>query len=302
MSANLTDQHWWTYGCEHELADISWETPLPRGFGRDTKDYTIVNSNGVANDPKGKLYRFGGELNTPPSNKPEGQAQYLRLIRQVYPEAKVNYRSNLHVHIRVPNLKDDLLALKQVQAYIHAEMPKVFPVVEPIPHPTRKEFPIPGEYEGAKRRYKRRLVSHHCLLKDARLEHQLAANTTEEFFAREVPRDKAGNPLWSCQPRLCVSLRQLLQTDTVEFRHFPGTLDDRELLTCIQWCRRFMLAALDGDALEPHLAWAANQVFPKFPPYIHELERRYRATVHDGSVPKDRIALNIRAIEEGTFR
>ena len=42
-------------------------------------------------------------------------------------------------------------------------------------------------------------------------------------------------------------------------------------------------------------------LLPKFKPYDHSLEIRYRATVHDGSLPKQVIAENIKAILNGTF-
>ncbi len=140
----------WTYGCEHELADISLDVALPKGYGRDIKDYTIVNSNGIANDPSGKLYRFGGEINTPPTDTIEGQSACLAEIIRQQPSAKVNYRSNLHVHVRCPGLKDDLALLKQVQRYIHETMPKVFPVVEPIPQPNLFDYSGKTlEYQGS---------------------------------------------------------------------------------------------------------------------------------------------------------
>src|SRR6202041_37354 len=111
--------------------------------------------------------------------------------------------------------------------------------------------------------------------------------------------NKHGAPQVQCQPRLCVSLRQLLQTDTVEFRHFPGTLDEEELLNCVEWCARFLERALENGPLISELDWAKTRRFPKFPPYIHWMENRYRATVHDGTVSKAQIIANIRAIEAG---
>lgn len=290
----------WTFGAEHEWADIDRKRPLPKGYGWDDRDITIVNSNGIANDPKGVLYQFGGEINTPPTKSPEGQVECLNTLKGLFPEAKVNYRSNLHVHVRVPGLKDDLKALKQVQKYIHEYMPRIFPVIEPLPKPTMWEYSNPVELEGASRRWRRRRVSHQALLTRERLAHQLAATTVQEFFDREPP-SKDGKPLWHLQPRLCVSLRQMLQTDTTEFRHFPGTLDENELGACVWWCDRFMSAALENGPVQSLLDWAARRKFPSFPPYVHDMEVKYRATVHDGTVPRDKIKKNIVAILAGRF-
>ena len=42
------------------------------------KDNTIVNSNGVANDPLGKLCKYGGEINTKPTSTVEEQVEIIR--------------------------------------------------------------------------------------------------------------------------------------------------------------------------------------------------------------------------------
>lgn len=298
----------WTYGAEHEWADWDMRTPLPEGFGRDVKDYTIVNTNGVANDPTGRAYPFGGEINTPPTTTIAGQVYHLFNLKELLPEATVNHRSNLHLHIRVPGLKDDLEKLKQVQRYIHEMMPLVLPWVEPIPEPVPFE---PGQdpenqvdprwYGGAVRRYNRRKVSHHTLLTPKRLATQLATTTLTDFFEAEVPRSRgAGKPQWHFQPRLCVNLRQLLQTDTIEFRHFPGTLDEGELETCLNWCHDFLRAAFLGHDKDWLISFMKDvypqEAFPKFPPYVHWREERYRMTCHDGTLSKAEIAKNIEAI------
>ncbi|MEN6369497.1 MAG: hypothetical protein ABFD77_07360, partial [Thermotogota bacterium] len=59
-----------TYGVELEYADVKFGNPLPNGCAWNTKDNTIVNSNGIANDPLGKLWLFGGEINTRPTDTP----------------------------------------------------------------------------------------------------------------------------------------------------------------------------------------------------------------------------------------
>jgi len=300
MSMYDKRNHVWTFGAEHELADIPRTLSLPAGFSWDTHDITIVNSNGIANEPKGKGYPFGGEINTPPTETPAGQVAHLKTIKKLFPMAKVNYRSNLHVHVRVPGLRDDLKKLKLVQSYIHQTMRKVLAQIEPIPVPLGLEYSDQADLDGAKRRYRRRKVSHHTLLPPARLEHQLAARTLDQFYEREVPASKAGKPLWACQPRLCVNLRHLrAETETVEFRHFPGTLDENELLACVTWCERYLRYALDAKPIEELLKQFKRHLFPSFPPYNHQQEHRYRLTVHDGTVSKEQIAKNIQLILAG---
>lgn len=301
-----------TFGAEHEWADIDRRVLLPPGFGWDERDVTIVNSNGVANCPKGQYYKLGGETNTPPTDTILGQVEALALLKALFPEARVNYRSNLHCHIRVPGLKDDLRALKRIAMYNRYWLPRILNVIEPIPYPTADEYARAGDLRGALRRYKRRKRSHHTVLTEKRTARMLTAHTVDEFFRYEVPQDAAGRPMWHAQARAAVNLRQLRETDTIEFRHWPGTLDGPELRHCFDWCECYLLCALCPtwglkpenlnplDAFkklgEDMLSWVH---FPTFPPYDHTLEIRYRMTCHDGSVPKEQIVNNINKIHEG---
>lgn len=287
-----------SYGAEHELGDWPLDRPMIPGFKTDVKDITCMSSNGIANDPKGRLYRFGGEINTPPTLTMREQVKCLRAIKEYYPEATVNHRSNLHIHTHVPGLKDDLVTLKRVQRYIHRWMPKVLSIVEPIPRPTREEYPVEEEFRGALRRYRRRQVSHHTLLTPIRLAGQLRAKDLTEFFELEVPKArKDGRPMWHLQPRLCVNVRQLLETDTIEFRHFPGTLDEELFENALSWCQQFTLHALDDADLTPALQNAKVTKFPQFPRYEHWKEVNYRRTVHDGTNTPEQITAAILEIE-----
>lgn len=294
-----------TYGAEHELGDWDTTRGLPPGFGMDRRDYTMVNSNGVAVDPKSKYYKYGGEINTPPTDETIDQVKHLTRIKEMHPEASVNYRSNLHIHIGVPGLKHDLVTLKKLANFNQYWLPQLLDLVEPIPRPSVVHFGSGGEYTGARRRFNRRRVSHHTVLPLKRCRLQQEASTIKEFFEAEVPHSKAGKPLWHFQPRAAVNVRQLLETETIEFRHFPGTLNESELNTCFEWCRAYLSMALNGGHnLNPiHLfnTIFKGQLWPTFPPYIHWVEQRYRATTHDGSLKKPEIMKNIKLIEEGKF-
>jgi hypothetical protein len=154
------------------------------------------------------------------------------------------------------------------------------------------------------RRWRRRCVSHHTVLVRARTERMLAAQTADDFFRAEVPASRDGRPLWHCQPRAAVNLRQLLETDTVEFRHFPGTLEPQRLKDALYWAKMWLEMALEGDpdpVRHARRVWEGALRPIPFPDYVHWREVRYRATCHDGTVPRDQIATNIRAIQEGRF-
>jgi hypothetical protein len=279
-----------SFGAEHEWADHPLDRDPPPGFGRDVRDITIVNSNGIANDPKGKAYRFGGEFNTPPTDTIEGQVGCLQQLREHYPEATINYRSNLHLHVRVPGLRNDLQALKLFQAHIHQYLPSILAkVVEPIPVPSApiqlEDSAATAWLQGAKRRFRRRRVSHQSFLTNERLAIQAQAQTVDRWFELEVPQTKDTNkPLWHLQPRLAVSLRQLLQTDTIEFRHFPGTMSKNQLRVAFNWVREYTEHALAGLSVDGLAQEYEGAGFPRFLPYHHDVECGYRATVHDGTV------------------
>lgn len=295
----------WTYGAEMEWADHPLDREPPEGYGRDTHDITIVNSNGIANDPRGKLYRFGGEFNTPPTDTIEEQVACMTRLKKHYPEARINYRSNLHLHIRMPGLGSDLVLLKRVQKYIHAAMPSALLQIQPLPRPKISQFPTEEEHRGALRRWRRQRVSHQTLLTPKRLSGQLWATSLEDFYRAEVPytKNEPFKPLWHLQPRLCVNLRQHRETDTIEFRHFAGTMDEELLETSLRWCRDFLRCALDEQPIIHLLTDPAYRTdrFPQFQPYAHWMEKRYRATVHDGTLTKAQIAENIDKILNGEF-
>ena len=285
----------WTYGCEFELSDWNRNKALPKGMVIDPQDFTMVNSNGIAVDPTGKTYGFGGEICSAPTETISRQLTQLEAIVRLHKsKLAINYRSNLHIHVRVPGIRTELAKLKQLLAFNLHWLPKVLNYIEPIPIPTAQQYPDSASLAGARRRYRRRLQSHHRIPSSKFVNRQLAARTPKEFFLAGVPHNKQGAAMWGASPRNAVNLNQLLQTDTIEFRHFPGTLSSKELKYCIIWCREWLRSALAISKKTPleNLYIARN--FPKFAEYQHDLEVRYRATVHDGTVP----LLEIRKYQE----
>lgn len=288
-----------SFGAELEFGDIDQDLfdQLPPGSGIDRSDPSMVNSNGIAVDPKGILWRFGGEVQTPPTATIKDQVKVFIAIKNVFPKIDVNYRSNLHVHVRVPGLKNNLKNLKKLQVYVTEHLREALLLLEHIPEPMRQEYSDEETYQGARKRYRRRRRSHQTMLTRNRVKGQLRARSTEEFFRLEVPVSKEGKPLWYAQPRAAVNLRQMLQTDTIEFRHFPGTLDEQEFSSALTWCREFLIGALNtGEPAQDIFHRLKKLRFPKFEPYNHFLEKRYLLTCHDGSVKKADIRQNIERI------
>lgn len=288
-----------SYGAELELADIDRNRKLPEGFGWDTKDFSMVNSNGIAVDPTGRLHDRGGEIQTKPTTTIREQVENFRELMYLFPEATVNYRSNLHIHARIPGLRDDLEKLKSLQTFIHTVFRNVVGFLEPIPRPLAEDYPTFDAMEGAIWRYNRRKKSHQTFLTPTRLAKQMSATSVKEFFELEVPTSSDGKVMWHAQPRCCVNLRQLLQTNTVEFRHFPGTTSAEQFRAALQWVFLF-ISAWEAGADQQELNAEAVRLkpsLPKFQPYKHELEEIYCLTTHDGTIPRAQLTENIRKFQ-----
>lgn len=237
----------WTYGAELEFVDWPRNEPLPKEMAVDDGNYTSVNSNGVAVDGKGRTYHLGGEILTAPSEVISGPAAQMDMIMALWPETTFNYRTGLNVHVRVPGLRDDLKKLKKLQLFVHRVMPHLLPIIDPIPIPTVYEYPNEKHMRGADKNFKTRLKDHHTLLTPGRLTLQANARTPKEFFEAEAVHKETGKVHWALHARTCVNLRQILQTDTIEFRHFFMPATSGELLSATVWCRTFLEMAFAGN-------------------------------------------------------
>ena len=283
----------YTYGCELEFADVEINTPLPIGCNWNKKDYSIVNSNGIANDPSGKLYNFGGEINTKPTQTIKEQLDIIeKIIQNLKPEPVLNYKCNLHIHIGIPNLYNDLDSLKKIMRYIKTIPEEVWQVIDPIEKPDKKYFETEEAFKAAKKRYRRNLVSHRYQLPEKRFNAVINSKTLTEFFEKHAIL-KNNKPLWAISPRCGINLRQIQETNTVEFRHFFGTLNIKEYESCLIWCQQFIRYALnDLGSCNQILLDNPGLIFPKPIRYNHFLGQGFELT-NQHSNKKEDIIKNI---------
>ena len=267
-----------TYGTELEFADVDITNPLPEGCQWNKKDYSIVNSNGVANDPLGKTCKFGGEINTKPTTTIQEQLHVIdEIINILDPKPVINYKCNLHIHIGVLGLKEDLDMIKQIYSYSYRMDERIFDIIDPMP------LPIKLNTEDSKlesKRYHRNLISHRKKPSSKRFAEVMASNTPQEFFENHATKDRNGKLCWAITPRDGINLRQLWETDTIEFRHFFGTLDLEEIKSCLVWCREFINLAINDPTLPPHtiLKNNPNLKFPRSVKFDANLQRGYDLT------------------------
>jgi len=231
----------WTYGCELEFADVDISNALPNGCVWNTQDYSIVNSNGIANDPKGISYKYGGEINTKPTKTIKEQIDIIKEILQTLnPAPTINYRCALHIHIGVIGLKNDLESLKKLFAYSYSTP---FDLVSPHQKPTQDMF-TKEEMAGAKKEYNRASISHRKKPSQKKFMEIMQAKTPQEFFEAHAAKSN-GKLHWAITPRHGINLRTLWEFETIEFRLFYGTLDIDEYMTCFVWCQEFIHNALN---------------------------------------------------------
>jgi hypothetical protein len=272
-----------TFGAELEFADVKYGQPLPEGNAWNRQDDSLVNSNGIANCPIGKYWPYGGEINTKPTDTVREQTEnFMAVVACLDPAPVINYRCNLHIHVGLRGLRDDLEMLKKLLRYIDTYQLTIWQLIERIPEPKREEYYSFPEYAGAMRRYKRRKQSHQSVLSPRQVAKMLAAKNTEEFYLTHFNFSRQGVPQKHLHQRCGINLRSLWENDeTIEFRHFPGTLDPVEFNTCVTWCEQFMKTALDDQDHPLTILEAMGKPrFPQFKKYDHILEQGYEQTSH----------------------
>jgi hypothetical protein len=259
------------------LADVDTRIILPDGNKWDYDDGSIANSSGVANDPQKIIVKYGGEINVKPSNSIQEHIDEIQKIYDCVGNFDTNYTSNLHIHIGVPGLSSDLDALKRLQCFIHTYQDEVFQKVDPVP-PTDPS--LKGEeYKAANKRTIRRRKSHHWKVGEKFHGLMMNANSIQEFYEAHAPKLPNGKPHWGAVCRAGINLLQLFnETDTVEFRHFPGTKSVKEIGYCILWCQIFMHCALNTGENPLIYLDKYDFKFPKFKPFNYKIDKIFHLT------------------------
>jgi len=262
-----------TYGCELELGDIDTRISIPHHLGKwDFKDGSISNSNGTANDPQKVLNKFGGEIQVTPASHRAELVDRIDDIYKLFPKKAFNYTTNFHVHVGIPHLRDDLNALKKIATYLKKYGKEMFDLIDPVPKPPKPEI------EGAMKRYKRRLRSHHYQVSDAVYDLMMAAKTPEEFYEAHAPEDQRGRRQWQLVVRAGVNLAHLWKTNTIEFRCFTMSPDLHKMFDAISWCKAFLEAALETNDSPKNIIEGRDYDFQKFFPYDEDLDRIFQLT------------------------
>src|SRR5437879_2862422 len=268
-----------TYGVELEIGDVDTKIKIPSSLGEwDYKDGSIMNSNGTANDPKKVLNRYGSEIHVSPSKSTRELTYRVMQIYELFPKKDFNFTTNLHPHIRVPGLKENLGFLKDVVRYLYMYGMELFELIDPIPIPTDDSYTSEESFRGAWKRYLRRKRSHHSLLSERAVEEALKAKSPEQFYEAHAPRSKTGRPQFHLVQRAGVNLNQLWSnTETIEFRCFTMSPDPEKLLSAFRFTR-FFLQAVEKDFPPKKFLKQFEFVFQTFWPYDYKKDKIFQLT------------------------
>lgn len=259
-----------TFGLELELPDVDTNVELPAHIGSfDMKDFTIANSDGLANDPKKKYFLVGSEVNMTPTDSID---QMMDNVESLYSlvSTKTNHKSNLHVHIGVESLADDFEKLHKLHAYTYKHEKYVMSKVDALPASTTDKMA---------ERIKHLLKSHQYTYAKSYQERILDATTCKDIGDAHQPiRKRDGKRLTHLHKRAGINLRSIFSRGAIEFRHFFGTDDFDQYRDALEWCKLYVENAI-GDQKHPNKLLASREWnFPKMAPWNEELQTMWEYT------------------------
>jgi hypothetical protein len=267
----VADEREWTFGAELEWPDVDVRRELPAGWAWSRTDYTVVGSDGVANDPLRELVLKSGELNTPVCGSPEELAERTAEVRSALKPGH-NYRSNLHVHIAGSGL-EELENVKLIADYSHRLLPSALKMMDPL-NGLFEGLTDAEEIRAAKMRARHSERSRHHFVSDKRHALRMEEADLGGFLMAGAPF-KSGRVLWHLDAREAVNLRSLRKHGTIEFRCFAGDAEDRHVWAAASFVRDWTEAALNSRDV-----WELPYFYdlPTQAPFSLELERGWEWT------------------------
>jgi len=267
-----------TYGLELEWSDIDKRTSLPEDLAVwNWDDYTIVNTDGHANDPTGGTYVYGSEINTLPTETIDEQVEVVRVLAELLNPA-TTYRAALHVHIAYEPLIKDIDLLQKFFAYALANEQDFFKIAwRPSPSlGTKEEVKIATKWHTMNNRIFVGKVPPN------RIKEIQKATTPQEFYEAHAPlSEKTGKRVWHLSARAGINMKSLFKHGTVEFRCFAGTHDPDEVREAMKWCEQFFIHALTDQL--PVRKFVMPTKMPICPPFDAQMEKRYQETKFKGT-------------------
>ena len=271
-----------TYGLELEWSDVDRRIELPPTATWNKDDATLVNSDGQANDPTMKKTHLGGEINTKPTDSIEEQVAIVTELRDLLSPLSF-YRANLHVHVGVEGLKEDLDALKQLFQYTQDNQNFVYFDMLPYTEPTEEKFPDKGDLKLAKNFYRQQNYWAKQGVPLNRAQDVLNSTTCKEFYDYHFQyNEKLGRRLYHIGiVRAGINIRAIFKHGTTEFRVFAGTTDPEQVRDALEFAKQYMEAALYNPSRTAREIYESKTWnFPQWQEFLPELEKGFLATKH----------------------
>lgn len=253
-----------TFGMEIEAGGMKRRTILPDGCKWCTKDGSIINPNGVGNDPKGVYNLIGGEIQTRACNSEQELADLVVHILKITDAPVINIPTAMHVHIKIPAFLDpkNIETVKSFMLWNQDVYPKLVKYISKLPDLsmiTRDKYSNDIQYKNALRTFKDKSRSRFSVLTEKQVsivKSSTAKNVDELVNSLAINKD--GKPLWSIFKRTGVNFKKMRSVDigTIEFRTFNATSNPEEILNIISFPRQYIQCFLDG--------MTADQVIEKF--------------------------------------
>lgn len=250
-----------TFGAELELADWSRSIKIPSNLGViDVNDNTVANSDGVCVNPY-TLDGKGGEICTVPCTSPKHLSEVCEQIYNLLDEVSINHTCWLHIHVGIPEFYAvNLKFLKRINRYITTnsylirDYTSICPVKEGL-----------GMTPDIR---KRRNLTRITILSHNLYRYIQSSRSVEEFWER-----------FSNKKRCLVNIQPLKYQNTIEFRCFYATLSPIIIRSVAEFCRDFVLGALDYHRMNVlELIYKNSYQFPDAIPYDQNIENIYRST------------------------
>lgn len=259
----------YTWGFELEVGDVDRSLVIPSNYGSwEYSERDIINIHPPYQyqcaDPMGVLPPVGGEINTVPTKTIEEQVLRIKGLIEWFKNRRydpsVCCTSHSHIHVRVPGLRDDIAALKNLTRYIYEYQKTAVDRIYQFRDSTELSK-VPGaraylKFDGGR------------LMPDWMVDNILTKATDFDSFITLQCCGKDGKSRG--RPfRYAINTYCLKHIDTVEFRFFRSTLNPGELLSCFEFVKEFMYAALVTDASIASI-FSRNKHW-KFPPFRYSI-------------------------------
>jgi len=277
------DKKKFTWGYEVEWGDINRKHEIPEKFGKwEYAETDIVNIiepfQYVACDPLGETPHMGGEINTKPTATWQEQVELIMDLFDFFVEkgdtptaACVNHG---HLHVHVPELINDIEALKRLTKYIMSNQALTIATLynfydAGIAMQKSKGAKMYLKYDGG-----REMPTYMCnnIIK-------LAENFEHYIKLHAAGKDgvSMGRPF-----RYAINTYCLKHTETIEFRCFRSTTNKREIHDQFKFAENFIDAALNDG---PNVYEILSSYDYKFPPFVWDIKEYngWQKTKHDKS-------------------